>query len=145
MNLSDWVGLYGALSGTLAGLIAWRAYALAKRTAILDGPHIEISHLSADRPEWIYYHIAGPRAEQWEVARVELMWARDIQICRKEMALDSFGEMLIASVQPQGRVLDNPDTPVVLSGMPTPSAQIIFTLRLKADLNIVRRCRIPFR
>ena len=144
MSPADWVAVYGAVSGTLGSLIAWRAYALAKRTAVLDGPHIEVSGSSADHPEWIYYSLGGPRADQWTVTRAELMWAGDIQICRKDMQYDSYGELVIAVTHPQGRILENPDSPIVLSGSPRPSSELIFTLRLKANLQITRRCRVPF-
>lgn len=138
MSLTDLLAIYGSASGTVGTLIGCLAYRLAKRTAILDGPHIEIAMREARHPERIYFQLAGPRAEQFYVDRAELRWAVNGQICLKEFAADAYGQPEIVAVRPHGRSIEQPDSPLVLTEPLRSGAKIDFTLRAKANPRLKR-------
>ena len=139
MTAADWAGIYGAVIGTAALIVAWRAHVLAKRSAILDGPHVAIGSTVADHPEYVYFQLGGPRAEQFYIDRAHLRWSVDGQICRKELRLNGFGELEIVAAHPQGRSIERPDSPLILTEPLRPGAKIDFILRAKANPRLKRK------
>jgi len=138
--IRDPLALWTAVIGTLTLMAVWLNLRISHRTAQGNAPHIVAKIEGPQRRRRIQFCIDGPNKDNWKVEKAALKWWSKNQFCRPIIEQDEYGEEIQIGAEPQGRSIRSPSSPLILAELPASSFDVFFTISLKSDPKIKRRC-----
>lgn len=134
------ISLWTAIIATVGAYMTWRGLKISHLNAQVAAPHIVARNNNFNQEKCIYFNIEGPSKDQWRVEMVRVKRSSKNQLCRPEYGINDWGEQVQIAAYPQGRSFKFPTSPLVLESLPTSPVELVFTISLKSDPKIKRRC-----
>ncbi len=108
IDLISWFAL-GVSS--LALLVSWLSFLLAKRSKLRERPYLSKREL-VQRDK---VRLDGPEKEHWEITAIRLIWPLHSRLMRNEIEYDAGGSISKSWLVDIGRKLESPDQPLIVS------------------------------
>jgi hypothetical protein len=134
------LSIWTAMIATLGAYLAWRGLRISHISAQTVAPHIVAKNNNWSAKCCVYFHIEGPNSGQWKVTKAAVKWPSKSKLCPMTYEVNDHGDQIEVAGPPQGRSISSPVSPLMLEFPPTSPIDLVFTISLKSDPRIKRRC-----